>query len=101
MKVISRGPVAVGVPFVAPTMLIVPVALVAPVTLKPVSVTPSPAMTGTVVGPHLVNWPVKLTLTLLTAAPEGSRPLAGLTVKVGVAAHTCIVALTIWPPVAM
>ena len=97
----SRRPVAVGVPFVPAMICTVAVALFRPVTAKFCSVTPSPLMTDDVVGPKCVNWPVKLTLKLLTAAPVGSRPLDGLIVNVGVAAQTLIVELTTWPPVAI
>ena len=51
----------------APMMVTVAVALTGLVTVKFVSVTPSPAMTGSVVVcEKCVNWPVKLTLKLLT-----------------------------------
>ena len=101
VSVTSRGPVAVGVPLVPAIICTVAVALVKPVTWKFCRVTPSPLMTAEVVGPKFVNWPVKLTLKLLTAEPEGSKPLAGLIVRVGVAAHTLTVELTTWPPVAI
>ena len=69
VKVILRGPRAVGVPFTLAMIVTVAVALVTPVTLKFVSVTPSPLMTASVVGPKCVNWPVKLAVKLFTAAP--------------------------------
>src|ERR1017187_228655 len=85
VSVTSREPVAVGVPLVPATMVIVAVALNALWTLKSDRVTPWPVMTGRVLPAiQLVNWPVKLTLKLLTLGAVGSSPLAGLIVMVGV-----------------
>ena len=51
------------------------------------SVTPSPAITGSVVAPQCVNWPVKFTVKLLgPRVLSSSTPLLGLIVSVGVLA---------------
>src|ERR1039458_7220976 len=86
VRVTRREPVAVGVPLVPAMMVSVALALTGLRMVKFDRVTPSPAMTGRVVGPQVVNWPVKLTVKLLAAGAVGSRPLAGLIVRVGVLA---------------